>query len=132
MFNSKVLPTEGSFPKPQTWTTLIPRDNLIIPTVTGNARQFIQTTTTPYASTRLDAAKGVAAKYQAQTDVNATKGSESSSNKLGDDIDAGIGTENYAPSVIDNIASTIGVSRKVLLGGAAVLLVYYILINRVK
>ncbi len=131
MFNSKILPAAGSYPQPQTWATVIPRDNLIVPTVTGNARQFVQTTTTPAASTRLDSALSVAAKYDQQVKQNAQKASETSSNKLGEKMDAGIGEVNH-PSVIDNLAHTLGVSRKVLIGGTVALLAYYILTNRVK
>ncbi len=128
---SSALPKAGAYPKPQTWATLIPRDNLIVPTVTGNARQFIQTTTTPAASTRLDSALSIAAKFDAQAKANTDKGSENSSNKLGDNIDGGIGSTS-PPSVIDNLAMTLGISRKVLIGAGVALLAYYILINRVR
>lgn len=131
MFNtSKYLPKAGAYPKPLVFATLIPRDNLIVPTVTGNARQFIQTTTTPAASTRLDNAKAMASKYNQQIKANTEKGSENTSKKLGDNIDGGINPVTQ-PSVLDTFAATLGVSRKVVIGGAVALLAYYILSHRV-
>lgn len=120
------MPPAGSYPKPAVFATLIPRDNLIVPTVTGNARQFMQTTTTPAASTRLDAALKQAAKFELQTKSNSKKASETSSNKLGDDLDAGTG-QNFSPSILDELASTLGVSRKVIIGAGVALIAYFVI-----